>query len=138
MSGAETFFDTNILLYLLSAEAEKADRVEGLLERSGVISVQVLNEFTSVATRKLGLSYAEVREVVDTVRGVCTTQPLTIEHYDKGVEIAERYRFSFYDSMIVASALLARCKTLYSEDLQHRQTIDSQLTVINPFAKTRD
>jgi predicted nucleic acid-binding protein len=137
MSGAESFFDTSVLLYLLSAEAEKADRVEELLERSGVISVQVLNEFTQVATRKLGLSYAEVREVLDTVRVVCTTHPLTVEHYDKGMEIAERYRFSFYDSVIVASALVARCKTLYSEDMQHRQTIERQLTVINPFAKTR-
>jgi predicted nucleic acid-binding protein len=51
------------------------------------------------------------------------------------VEIAERYRFSFYDSIIVASALIAGCKTLYSEDLQHRQIIDKQLTVIDPFAK---
>lgn len=137
MSDADSFFDTSVLLYLLSADADKADRVEDLLERSGVISVQVLNEFTVVATRKLGLSFAEAREVLGTVRMVCATHPLTVEHHDKGAEIAERYRFSFYDSVIIASALLARCKTLYSEDLQHRQTIDSQLTVINPFAKTR-
>jgi predicted nucleic acid-binding protein len=90
-----------------------------------------------VATRKLGLSFAEVREVLGTVRMLCDTHPLTIEHHDKGAEIAERYRFSFYDSVIIASALLAGCKTLYSEDLQHRQTIDKQLTVINPFAKAR-
>ena len=137
MSDAESFFDSSVLLYLLSADAEKADRVEGLLERSGVISVQVLNEFTVVATRKLGLSFAEVREVLGAVRMVCTTYPLTVEHHDKGAEIAERYRFSFYDSVIIASALLARCKTLYSEDLQHRQSIDNRLTVINPFAKAR-
>jgi predicted nucleic acid-binding protein len=137
MSVAESFFDTNVLLYLLSADTDKADRVEGLLERSGAVSVQVLNEFTSVATRKLSLSYAEVREVVDTVRTVCITHPLTVEHYDTGIEIAERYGFSFYDSVIVASALLAGCKTIYSEDLQHRQIINKQLTVINPFGKTR-
>jgi predicted nucleic acid-binding protein len=136
MSGAESFFDTSVLLYLLSAEADKADRAEELLERSGVISVQVLNEFTVVAIRKLGLSFTEVREVLGTVRTLCTTHPLTIEHHDKATEIAERYSFSFYDSVIVASALLADCKTLYSEDLQHRQVIDRQLTVLNPFAKT--
>jgi predicted nucleic acid-binding protein len=135
MSEAESFFDTSVLLYLLSGEAEKADRIEALLERSGVISVQVLNEFAAVATRKLGLSFAEVREVLGAVRILCDTHPLTVEHHDKGAEIAERYRFSFYDSVIVASALLARCKTLYSEDLQHRQIIEKQLTVINPFAK---
>lgn len=137
MSDAESFFDTSVLLYLLSAEAEKADRVEELLEQSGIVSVQVLNEFTAVATRKLGLSLAEVREVLGTVRVLCDTHPLTVEHHDKGTEIAERYRFSFYDSVIIASALLAGCKTLYSEDLQHRQIIDKQLTVINPFAKAR-
>lgn len=136
MSDAESFFDTSVLLYLLSAEAEKADRVEELLKHRGIISVQVLNEFTAVAKRKLGLTFIEIRELLETVRTLCDTQPLTIEHHDMGVEIAERYRFSFYDSIIVASALLAGCKKLYSEDLQHRQVIDKQLTVINPFAKT--
>lgn len=135
MSGAEAFFDTSVLLYLLSAEPEKADRVEELLVRRGAISVQVLNEFTAVATRKLGLSFAEIREVLGTVRAICHTHPLEVDHHDRGVEIAERYRFSFYDSIIIASALIAGCKTLYSEDLQHKQVIDKQLTVINPFAR---
>jgi len=135
MSEAESFFDTSVLLYLLAAEPEKADRVEELLVQRGVISVQVLNEFTAVATRKLGLSLAETREVLETVRAICHTHPLEVEHHDRGVEIAERYRFSFYDSIIVASALTAGCKTLYSEGLQHKQVIEKQLTVINPFAK---
>ena len=135
MSDAESFFDSNVLLYLLSADAEKADRAEELLARSGAISVQVLNEFTTVAVRKFGLSFAEAREMLSTIRAVCVTYPLTIEHHDKGSEIAERYGFSFYDSVIVASALLAGCNVLYSEDLQHRQVIEKRLTVINPFAK---
>ncbi len=137
MSDADSFFDTSVLLYLLSAEPEKADRVEELLEHRGIISVQVLNEFTAVASRKLGLSFDEIREVLGTVRALCSTHSLAIEHHDKGVEIAERYRFSFYDSIIIASAVLAGCKILYSEDLQHRQVIDKQLTVINPFSKPR-
>jgi predicted nucleic acid-binding protein len=136
MSDAESFFDTSVLLYLLSAETEKADRTEELLGRSGAISVQVLNEFTVVAIRKLGLSFAEVREVLGTIRTVCVTHPLTVEHHDRASEIAERYGFSFYDSVIVASALLAECNILYSEDLQHQQVIEKRLTVINPFAKS--
>lgn len=133
MSAADAFFDTSVLLYLASSEAGKADRVEELLARRGVISVQVLNEFTAVATRKLGLSFAEVREILETVRTVCETDPLTVETHDRGIRVAERYRFSLYDSMIVGSALLAGCRTLYSEDLQHGQVIDDQLTVIDPF-----
>lgn len=133
MSAAKAFFDTSVLLYLLSAETRKADRAEELLEKSGTISVQVLNEFTVVATRRLGLSFGEVREVLGAVRSLCDTQPLTVDHHDKATEIAERYGFAFYDSVIVASALLAGCKILYAEDLQHKQVIDRQLTVINPF-----
>jgi predicted nucleic acid-binding protein len=136
MRDADSFFDTSVLLYLLSSEDDKADRVEELLAHSGNISVQVLNEFTAVATRKFALSLAEVGEVLDTVRALCTTHSLTEETYDRGIDIAQRYRFSVYDSMIVGSALLTGCKTLFSEDLQHGQIIDDQLTVINPFAKS--
>lgn len=136
MSDAEAFFDTNVLLYLLSADTGKADRVETLLEQSGVISVQVLNEFTAVASRKLGMSLADIREILETVRHICRTEPLIVEDHDRAVEIAGRYKFSFYDSVIIASALRAGCRVLYSEDLQHHQVIDRQLKIINPFART--
>jgi predicted nucleic acid-binding protein len=133
MSGNNCFFDTNVLLYLFSQNENKADRVEQLLSQHGVISVQVLNEFTTASRRKLKLSFSECREILDTIRAVCDTQALTIETHDQGIQVSERYGFSIYDSMIVASALLADCKTLYSEDLQHGQVIDDQLTVTNPF-----
>jgi predicted nucleic acid-binding protein len=133
MSDAECFFDTNVLLYLLSSEAEKADRVEALLEGKGVISVQVLNEFTNVATRKFAMSLDEVREFLETVRNICRTDPLTVEVHDRAVDVMGRYKFSFYDSVIVASALRADCKILYSEDLQHGQVIDRRLKIIDPF-----
>ena len=134
MSGPEAFFDTSVLLYLLSADTEKADRVEELLESAGVISVQVLNEFTAVASRKLAMPLPDIREVLGTVRSICRTVPITVDDHDRAIEIKERYKFSFYDSVVVASALRAECKILYTEDLQHRQVIDRQLTIINPFA----
>jgi predicted nucleic acid-binding protein len=133
MSGGKPFFNTNILLYLLSEDSEKADKAEELLGAGGVISVQVLNEFTSVATRKLSMPIADVREVLNTVREICRVDSLTVEVHDRGLDIADRYRFSLYDSMVAASALLGECPTLYSEDLQHLQRIDDQLTIINPF-----
>jgi predicted nucleic acid-binding protein len=136
MSGAEAFFDTSVLLYLLSEDDVKADKVEEILSAGGVISVQVLNEFMSVATRKLAMPIVDVREVLNTVRTLCRTDSLTTEVHDQGVEIAQRYRFSLYDSMIVAAALLGECRTLYSGDLQHLQRIDDRLIVTNPFAIT--
>ena len=133
MSAGDTFFDTSVLFYLLSNDVRKADRVEALLAHRGIISVQVLNEFTVVALRKVGLPLLEIREILDTVRAVCTVEPLTATTHDRGMEICERYKFSFYDSVIVAAALIVGAKVLYSEDLQHGQVIDRQLRIVNPF-----
>jgi predicted nucleic acid-binding protein len=134
MPDAETFFDTNILLYLLSEDQAKADRAEELVADGGVISVQVLNEFAAVASRKLGMSWSEIGDALDPIRAVCEIEPVTVEAHDRGLEIAKRYGFSFYDAMIVASALQAGCKILYSEDLQDGQVIDRRLRIRNPFA----
>ena len=74
-------------------------------------------------------------EIVDIVRAACCTEALTVDDHERATQIAERYRFSFYDSLIIATALRAGCQTLYSEDLQHSQKIERQLTVFNPFVK---
>jgi predicted nucleic acid-binding protein len=133
MSGAEFFFNTNVVLYLLSADAAKADRAEELLAIGGVISVQVLNEFAAVASRKLGMSWPEIREVLAQVRVVCPVEPMSVDTHDKAVQVAERYGLSTYDALIVAAALLAGCTTLYSEDMQDGLVIERQLTIRNPF-----
>ncbi len=130
---ADRFFDTKVLLYLLSAEPGRADRVEEALAAGGTISVQVLNEFTSVALRKLGMKVAEVREALAPIIDVCQVIALTTQIHQRGLAVAERYRFSFYDALIVAAALESGCTTLFSEDLQDGQVIDRTLTVRNPF-----
>jgi predicted nucleic acid-binding protein len=137
MSAAEVFFDTSILLYLLSNDTEKADRVETLLAEQGTISVQVLNEFAVVAIRKLKMPMSEVREILDTVRAVCDVKPVTIETHDRALAIVERYGFSLYDSLLIAAALLAGSKLLYCEDLQHGQLIEHQLRIVNSFVARR-
>jgi predicted nucleic acid-binding protein len=133
MSAGEAFFDTSVLFYLLSSDAHRADRVEALLAERGVISAQVLNEFAAVALRKVALPLGAIREILATVRAVCTVEPVTAATHDRGMEVCERYKFSFYDSVLVAAALIAGSKVLYSEDLQHGQVIDRQLRIVNPF-----
>lgn len=133
MSGGEDFFDTNVVLYLLSADTAKADRAEELLAIGGTISVQVLNEFVAVASRKLRMPLIEIREVLIQIRAVCAVESVTIETHDRALRVAERYGLSIYDALIVSSALLAGCKTLHSEDLQDGQVIERQLTIRNPF-----
>ncbi len=133
MSAADRFFDTNILLYLLSADAVKADRAEKELLAGGIVSVQVLNEFASVASRKLKMSIEEIREALTAIRAVCKVVALSEETHDRGLQLAEKYGLSIYDAMIVASALLAECKAVLSEDMQHGQVFDGQLRIRNPF-----
>ena len=133
MHAAEVFHDTNVILYLLSADTAKADRAEELLAAGGRVSVQVLNEFAAVATRKLGMGWKDIREILAQVRAVCAVEPLAIETHERGLALASRYALSVYDAMIVSSALLAGCTLLYSGDMQHGQVFDRQLTVRNPF-----
>ena len=134
MKGTERFIDTNVLLYLFSSDEAKADRAEETLARGGVLSVQVLNEFASVASHKLKMSIAEIREALATVRVLCKIVPVSEDTHDLGLQIAERYRMSIYDSMVLASALLARCKAVLSEDLQDGQIIEGRLEIQNPFS----
>lgn len=133
MSAVEQFFDSNILLYLLSADDAKADKAEELISQGGHISVQVLNEFASIATRKLKLTHEEAREVLTPIRAVCRVNPLTEEIHDLGLQISERYKLSIYDALIIASALTAGCKTLFSEDMQDGLIIQNRLQIRNPF-----
>jgi predicted nucleic acid-binding protein len=127
------FFDTNVLLYLISGNTAKADLAEASLAEGGHVSVQVLNEFTTVARRKAGLTWSAIDEVLGSVRQVCTVHPLSVETHDRGRAIAERYGLSFYDALIVAAALLADCRVLFSEDLQEGQRFEGGLTVQNPL-----
>ena len=133
MSAAEHFIDTNVLLYLLSAEGSKADRAEEVLALGGTISVQVLNEFAAVATRKLRLPWSAIGEILETLRAVCTVVPLTEAVHVRGMALAQRYGLSVYDAMIAAAALESGCRVLLSEDLQHGQVLDGVLRLRNPF-----
>jgi predicted nucleic acid-binding protein len=131
MSVAD-FFDSNVLLYLVSNEPIKRQRTAELLANGGTLSVQVLDEFAAVATRKLGRSMHETRAKLADIRQVCTVRVADLRTHERGLDIAERYKFSIYDSMLLASALEAGCRTFYSEDLHHDQRIEG-LTIRNPF-----
>ncbi|MCE2831522.1 MAG: PIN domain-containing protein [Oxalobacteraceae bacterium] len=133
MTEAHRFFDTNLLLYLFSSSPEKADTVETLLSEGGTISVQVLNEFSAVARRKLQMTFAEISETVDTLTQTLKVVPLTLDIHRLGLQLAERYGYSVYDAMILAAALESGCKQLLTEDLQHQQCVESTLDIINPF-----
>lgn len=131
MSG-RAFLDSNILLYAVSDDA-RASVAQITVQAAHVISVQVLNEFATVARRKLGRSIDDIRLAEKGFRVALEVVPIAIEHHDAALDLMDRYGFSFYDSLIVASALDADCTRLFTEDMQHGQLLDKRLRVINPF-----
>ena len=134
MASAKVFFDTNVLLYLLSADAVKANIAESIVAKRGVISAQVLNEVASVARRKMGMTFPEIRALLSPIHRICEVAPVTLDTHIHGMGIAERYGYNVWDALIVASAVLADCEILYTEDLQHGQVLERRLQIINPFA----
>jgi predicted nucleic acid-binding protein len=129
--ATDAFFDTNVLLYLLTPDA-KADQAEALITTGGVISVQVLNEFVSVARRKHALAWDEINDLLAGFRSQLQIEPLTVAVHERAVEIAEVHRLNIYDAAILAAAEQAGCNLLHSEDMQHGQRIGG-LTIHNPF-----
>ena len=133
MNAKKIFFDTTTLLYLLSSDSKKADWVSSNLQQSNVISVQVLNEFTSASLRKIKISHAELDEFLDLFTSIFSVMKLDMETFNTGLMISRQYGYQHYDSMIIAAALEAGCERLYSEDMQHRQIINKKLQIVNPF-----
>jgi len=127
------FFDTNVIVYIASSDAAKAAKAEQTIAGGGTISVQVLNELTNVARRKMQMPWGEIYEFLRTLRGLLTVQPMTIEVHETGLALAERYGLSTFDAMIAASALHAGCDTLWSEDMQHGLVLEEGLAIRNPF-----
>lgn len=111
------FFDTNVLLYLASADEVKANRAEQLLQGSGTTSVQVLNEIANVTRRKMNMTWAETHGFLSLVRDLLKVVPVTEQIHDAGLRLAELHRLSIYDAMIIAAALDAECDMLLSEDM---------------------
>jgi predicted nucleic acid-binding protein len=105
-----------------------------LLKKGPRISVQLLNEFTSISLRKRKVGWDEIEESLDIITHLASsTRPIGYDVHDAGRMIAKHYGLGFYDSLIVAASLLDQCQILYSEDMQHGFVIDDQLTIINPF-----
>ena len=134
------FLDTNIIVYSFDCENLSKQKVardlisNALNKQSACISYQVIQEFLNVALNKFTnpLSNSDAQKYLTrTLEPLCEVFS-SIPLYHKAIEIQERWKFSFYDSLIITAALLSDCAVLYSEDMQHEQKIEG-LIIINPF-----
>ena len=135
MSG-KTFLDTNIVVYLYSGdEPEKQSAALALIEENPVVSTQVLSELANTLSRKFDLSFDVVAQSVAEVRDACTVIPVMPDTILQALALAQKYRYAYYDSLILAAALLAGCETLATEDMQHGLVIEGTLKIHCPFVK---
>ena len=129
------FLDGNVLVYAFTTD-KRAAAAQALLQDRPAISVQGLNEFANVARRKLGMGWQEIRDAVVALRTLCSTVlALDVAAHDEALRIAERYGYSIFDALVIASALQAGSETLWSEDMQDGMVIDGRLRIVNPFRK---
>lgn len=128
-----SFVDSNVILYSLSRDDTKQRKALELLAAGGVISTQVLGEVANVMRRKLGYEIPVIRAVLFRLISDTRLHPVAPSTILLALDVAERWGLSFYDSLVVAAAQESGCTILYSEDLQHGQSLDRGLTVINPF-----
>ena len=128
------FFDTNIFVYAVALSDPRSRRARELITGGGKVSVQVLNEFVNVTRRRSNMPWSVVRLALENIKILCPDPlPVSLATHHEALAIAERYQYRFYDALIVASALEARCSILYSEGMQDGQVIEGRLTVRNPF-----
>jgi predicted nucleic acid-binding protein len=128
------FFDTNIVLYtVLTDDVDKAERALSKIGLGGIISVQVLNEIIMVLRRRKKWAWADVDIAIGAAESILNVVDLTRESQKLAVEFAQRYGYAIYDANILASAKLAGCDTLWSEDMAHGQVIEG-VRITNPFA----
>ncbi len=132
--SVKPFLDTNILIYAFATGDPRKPVAERLMAQGGAFSVQVLNEFANVSHRKLGLRWDEIAKRIDTVKAlVDPPAALTHDIHDAAREIARMRKIAFYDALVVASALTAKCDVLLTEDFQAGARF-GPLEVRNPFA----
>ena len=130
---SSTFLDTKILIYAFS-HSPHSETARDLLRNAHKTGVQNLNEFANVARNKLRMSWAEVRESLQQIQSLCPiVSPLEVALHERGLALAERHGFAFFDALVVAAALNSGCDTLLSEDMHHGLVVEGRLAIRNPF-----
>ena len=133
------FIDTNVLVYIHLFDEESQNKrkaLQNLLHRKIdaelIINVQVINEFYNVLLRK-NIEDKIIQKKINSQLEICSASELSLKTVFSAWKLREKYKYSYWDSLILASALENSCSILYSEDMQHGQVIEDNLKIINPF-----
>jgi predicted nucleic acid-binding protein len=130
------FVDSNIILYSYSKTELDKNKIANALIFSFdeiLVSTQVINEVTNILFKKFQLDSVDIENVLLEIDNNFKIVNFSLTTQIKAIKIKKKYKLQYYDSLILATALENNCTVLYSEDMQHRQIIEDQLKIINPF-----
>ena len=131
---ADTFLDTSVLLYATAPNDPRSTAAVAALTSGGIISVQVLSEFTAIAYDQLGQSWPEVHEALAIFLTLCP-KPITVSltTYEMALELVQQEALVLQDALVAASALMAGCSRLLSGMAEDGRVLGDHLVVCNPF-----
>jgi predicted nucleic acid-binding protein len=131
----KAFIDTNVFAYLYSrTEPEKQKLAQESVDKYDcVVSTQVLNEFCNVCIRKLGKTVDEVQKALDEITDVCSVFIIKPEQAKYALYLHKKYRYNFFDCLMLSAAIQTGCKYIFSEDMQDGQIIENSLIIKNIF-----
>lgn len=135
--------DSNLLIYALLMDEIKhryemmVDLLKQSLNTDLFVSIQVIEEVHRVLIRKYDLKDSLIKNIISsTILPIANLQQTDLNVYEEAFDIREKYSISFWQSLIVATSLIANCSVLYSEDMAHGILIKDRLKIINPFKHT--
>jgi predicted nucleic acid-binding protein len=132
----KAFLDTNILIYSQrSDDLAKRSISQKLIQNGGfTVSTQSFNELCNVLIKKYKIDADKIFEVIYVISELAQEVFIINENtIFNALKVHKKYKYSYYDSLIIASALECECSYLFSEDMNDRQIIDDRFTIINPF-----
>ncbi|MEO8820805.1 MAG: PIN domain-containing protein [Ginsengibacter sp.] len=130
------FIDSNILIYAHTMQDDRKKKIAQeilSLEYEILLNTQVVNESINVFIKRFEISLNDIKKIIAEIIFYLPVRTINTKTIEGGLDIHKKYQYSYYDSLIIASALENKCSILYSEDLQHNQKIEESLTIINPF-----
>jgi len=142
MNNKPYFLDSNVWLYRLldnqSVDIEERQRKRDIAYtftevQGSIVSVQVINEVCANVLKKASFAEEQIKTLIQSFEKRCKVVALDVELLASASDLRLQYRFSFWDGLIIASALSANAEILYSEDMQSGLVVSDRLEIVNPF-----
>ncbi len=142
MTGSKkVFIDTNIWIYAFLSEKTGNEKnkiilqfLEAEIKQNLIVtSIQCINEFHNVLSRKYGICGGEIKQYINGICEISEIIPLNIDVYWKALDLIKKFKFSFWDILIASAAILNAVEIIYSEDFQNNFNIEKSLKILNPF-----